>query len=481
MTAQNGGALNLSSGKRKWIIASRVLFVLVSVCFAWVQQAQSANVSLIPAGATWKYLDNGSNQGTAWRSPTFDDSTWASGPAQLGYGDGDEATVVGFGPDPNNKYITTYFRHSFNVANASALTSLSLSVLRDDGAVVYLNGTEVWRTNMPAGTVNHTTLASVALGGTDETTFFQVNISPSLLINGSNLLAVEVHQSGGTSSDISFNLQLTGTDGPSTPAVTRGPYLQTGTPTSLVVRWRTDLATDSRVRYGTSQGILDSNRDDASITTEHEVTLTGLSPDTTYYYSVGTTTATIAGNDASHFFVTSPVAGTARPTRIWVLGDSGTANANAQAVANAYLNFTGANHTNLWLMLGDNAYDNGTDSEYQAAVFNMYPQMLRKSVLWSTLGNHDTAQSTNPPSSLPYYSIFTLPTGGRRGARFRDRGLLLFRLWKHSFHLPGLDDVGPLGRRPDDDLAAKRPCLYEAAVGHCLLASSSVQQRLAQL
>jgi hypothetical protein len=107
--------------------------------------------------------------------------------------------------------------------------------------------------------------------------------------------------------------------------------------------------------------------------------------------------------------------GTAKPTRIWVLGDSGTANANAVAVRDAYLNFAGTTHTNLWLMLGDNAYENGTDAEYQAAVFNMYPQMLRKSVLWPTLGNHDTAQSTNPPAGLPYYSIFTLPTGGEAG------------------------------------------------------------------
>src|SRR5439155_26286496 len=70
-------------------------------------------LTYIPTGATWKYLDNGSNQGAAWKATSFNDSTWKSGPAQLGYGDGDEATVVAFGPDPNNKYITTYFRRSF--------------------------------------------------------------------------------------------------------------------------------------------------------------------------------------------------------------------------------------------------------------------------------------------------------------------------------------------------------------------------------
>src|SRR5256885_1350218 len=80
---------------------------------------------------------------------SLNDGTWKSGPAELGYGDGDEATVVSFGSDANNKFITTYFRDSFTVSDPSLVTSLTMRVLRDDGAVVYLNGTEVFRTNMP--------------------------------------------------------------------------------------------------------------------------------------------------------------------------------------------------------------------------------------------------------------------------------------------------------------------------------------------
>ena len=361
----------------------------------------------------WKYLANGTDQGTAWRATSFNDTTWPSGPAQLGYGDGDEATVVPFGPDANNKFITTYFRRAFNVTNASLFTGLTLRLMRDDGAVVYLNGVEVWRTNMPAGTVTHLTAASAAIGGADESTFVQTTISPSLLVNGTNVLAVELHQSGGTSTDISFDLLLIGSDG--SASVTRGPYLQIGTPNSTVVRWRTNVATDSRVSIGTTQGTLTTNTDNATVTTEHEVVVSNLSPATKYFYSIGSTTQTLAGNDATHFFVTSPVAGTTTPTRIWVLGDSGTANVDAQAVRNAYMNFTGATHTNLWLMLGDNAYDNGTDSEYQAAVFDMYPTMLRQSVLWPAFGNHDTAGSSNPPASLPYFAMFTLPTAAQAG------------------------------------------------------------------
>ena len=202
---------------------------------------------------------------------------------------------------------------------------------------------------------------------------------------------------------------------PTWAAVTRGPYLQLGTPTSIVVRWRTDVASDSRVQYGPAPGSLTSAVNHPTITTEHEVTLTSLSPETQYYYSVGSTTTVMAGNDANHFFVTFPPTGTAAPTRVWVLGDSGTANASQFAVRDAYYNATGARHTDLWLMLGDNAYQNGTDGEYQNAVFNVYQAMLRKSVLLPTLGNHDTAGSTAFNDNYPYFSIFTLPRNAEMG------------------------------------------------------------------
>src|SRR5437867_1703721 len=203
--------------------------------------------------------------------------------------------------------------------------------------------------------------------------------------------------------------------GASAATVTRGPYLQMGTPNSIVVRWRTDTATDSRVRYGGSPASLTLFADNPSVTTEHEVAVPGLSPDTLYYYSVGTTTATLAGGDSTYFWVTFPPTGTPAPTRIWVLGDSGTANSSATAVRDAYFAATGTRHTDLWLMLGDNAYNSGTDAEYQTAVFNIYPTMLRKSVIFPALGNHDTAQSTQFVDTYPYFSIFTLPRNGECG------------------------------------------------------------------
>jgi len=171
---------------------------------------QDTSTALVPTGSTWRYLDDGSDQGTAWRQPEFDASGWASGPAQLGYGDGDEATVVSYRGDSGNKYITTYFRHSFDVEDASILKSLTLRVLRDDGAVVYLNGTEVFRTNMPGGAIYYETLAASTVGGSDESEFFATAVDPSILDDGPNVLAVEIHQGAVTSSDISFDLELRG-------------------------------------------------------------------------------------------------------------------------------------------------------------------------------------------------------------------------------------------------------------------------------
>lgn len=116
------------------------------------------------------------------------------------------------------------------------------------------------------------------------------------------------------------------------PALTRGPYLQMGTSSSMVVRWRTSISTDSRVCFGTDPDNLSRCIDLGNKTTEHIVALSGLTSDTRYYYSVGTTIQRLAGGDANHFFVSSPASGTAQPTRIWVIGDSGTADAGARAV-----------------------------------------------------------------------------------------------------------------------------------------------------
>jgi hypothetical protein len=192
--------------------------------------------SLVSTGAVWKYLDNGTDQGTAWRAPGFDDSAWASGPAQLGYGDGDEATIVSYGPDAFSKYITTYFRRAFNVADASAISNLTLRVLRDDGVVVYLNGVEVFRSNLLAGAISFNTLATVVVGGAEETSaFIAADISAASLVTGVNVVAAEIHQVNATSSDISFDLELLAEAGPGNTNTNLPPTVRLVTPTDGAV------------------------------------------------------------------------------------------------------------------------------------------------------------------------------------------------------------------------------------------------------
>jgi hypothetical protein len=199
-----------------------------------------------------------------------------------------------------------------------------------------------------------------------------------------------------------------------TPRVVRGPYLQSGTASNIVVRWRTDLPSDGRVQFGLQSSALNWQVPDASLTKEHIITLTNLAPNTKYYYAIGTSGENLAGDD-SHYFVTAPLG--PKPTRIWAIGDSGTASAGVdtwRGVRDAYVAHTGGRETDVWLMLGDNAYHYGTDAQFQVAVFEAYAELLRKWTLWSTIGNHETyAPLIGEP--IAYFDNFTFPTAGEAG------------------------------------------------------------------
>jgi hypothetical protein len=192
-------------------------------------------VTYLARGAVWKYLDDNSNQGTAWRATNFADAAWKQGPARLGIGGDGEATTIDGGPS-GARYITTYFRRAFNVPSVAGLRDLTVRLLRDDGAVVYLNGQEVFRSNLPDGvTITSSTLATDVVGGVAEQTFFEQSISTTLLRAGMNYFAVEVHQVNTTSSDISFDLELVGSVSSenTAPIVNAGPDLAVTIPQAL--------------------------------------------------------------------------------------------------------------------------------------------------------------------------------------------------------------------------------------------------------
>ena len=159
---------------------------------------------LIPRGATWRFLDDGSNQRTAWRNVDFDDTGWTRGGGHFGYGDGDESVYLNASRTDGSRIRTFYFRHSFEVEDTSAIRDLTLRLLRDDGAAVYLNGIEVRRDNL-ATVASYNSLASRA---DIENEFIDSIVDPNLLATGENVLAVEIHQSSDSSSDVSFEFEL---------------------------------------------------------------------------------------------------------------------------------------------------------------------------------------------------------------------------------------------------------------------------------
>jgi len=165
-----------------------------------------AQSTILPQGSVWKYYDKG-NLNTSWRSVTYNDATWKSGAAQLGYGDGDETTVVSFGTNASKKYLTTYFRKSVSISNPTTFRNFTLNLKRDDGAVVYVNGTERFRTNMPTGSISGNTKASTAASD-DGNTWQTVSLSSTFFVNGNNVIGVEIHQFSTSDPDISFDLQL---------------------------------------------------------------------------------------------------------------------------------------------------------------------------------------------------------------------------------------------------------------------------------
>lgn len=193
--------------------------------------------------------------------------------------------------------------------------------------------------------------------------------------------------------------------------IVRGPYLQRVTPTSVVVRWRTDQPTNSRVRYGTG---LNQQISDLQSTTEHTVTLTGLQPATKYPYVVGTPTADLSPVDDSYYIKTAPAFGSNDPVRLWVLGDFGTGSDRQKQGLDAFKAASQNRRPDLWLWLGDNAYSFGNDDEYQKWVFNYYPDYLRNLPFYSTPGNHDYHDDNND-YNVPYYALTTHPKQGEAG------------------------------------------------------------------
>lgn len=165
-------------------------------------------VTLVPAGSTWSYWDRPDGPASNWILDTYDDSAWPTGAGPLGYGDTHIVTTINSGGSGGDRYYAAYFRMTFTVSDVALFQELSLRLLRDDGAVVYLNGVDVARSNMPSGPTNPDMFATGSVG--NETAYANFSVSPTHLKEGENLLTAEIHQATPTSGDLGFDLELVG-------------------------------------------------------------------------------------------------------------------------------------------------------------------------------------------------------------------------------------------------------------------------------
>jgi Calcineurin-like phosphoesterase len=200
------------------------------------------------------------------------------------------------------------------------------------------------------------------------------------------------------------------------PALTRGPYLQMGSQSAVTLRWRTNKAADSRIEVGTQYGAYTLAATDPRLTTEHEIRISGLQAGTRYFYRFGSADQVLQ-DGPENYFVTAPAAGNPEKVRIAVLGDCGRNINDVQAnTLRAYRKYVGSNPADLLLLLGDNAYVDGTDAEYQSQFFDVYSNsILKNHVLFPTPGNHDYHTTSQASRSAPYYKVFTMPTRAESG------------------------------------------------------------------
>ncbi len=177
-------------------------------------EAPAPPTQLVTAGSTWSYRYVSEAPAASWTNPAFDDTTWSTGPAPLGWGTSGISTVLGSGMTTSERPLTAYFRHSFDVSDPASIQTLTVSAVADDGAAVYVNGTEVGRLRLNAGTLTHTTYANAAVStSTASANPLVVDVPPGLLTSGRNTIAVETHLNYRSTPNISMDATVTATGG----------------------------------------------------------------------------------------------------------------------------------------------------------------------------------------------------------------------------------------------------------------------------
>jgi hypothetical protein len=370
-----------------------LIYLLTTTLFVGYSQT-----TIIPMNAPWKYLDNGTNQGDTWRNNSYNDALWNTGNAELGYGDGGEATVLSYGTNSSAKYITTYFRKTINLTNPSLFTNISLNIRRDDGVVVYINGNEVYRNNMPAGIISNTTLASTACSDDGNTTL-TTTLASTAFTSGNNTIAVEIHQNAASSSDISFNLSLIGNTGAATSLIKHIRWGSYGDPLNgLTVTWR-NIGSADQIKWGYTtnyeQGTFSATQRSGYADNFFKYTFPSVTPNVTIYYQLYDSQSNAWSSGKS--YATAPPVNTTDFSFL-AIGDS----RSGLNIWNQVSNLANTKNTDFAVFNGDIVNNGGSATDWNNW-FDYGQDFIEKNLVYHAMGNHDA-------SSVPtYQNVFELP------------------------------------------------------------------------
>lgn len=377
--------------------------VLTAGCILGALVSAAVAERIISEGDTWRFRNGWSYvyPGTNWTTLAYDDNTngWFSLTSGFGYGDGDDGTVLN---DMQNTGTTFYTRKKFVLDSPAALNYLTLGVDYDDGFVAWINGVEVARRNVN-GAVTNTTVAAGnheasrgnGVDNPNEKEFIAVtNNLATLLVAGTNVIAVSGHNISLSSSDASLIVELY-----TNVTLVRGPFIQMPDTNAVTVVWRTDALTDSAVDYGLDLTYSGGTVSDSTLTNQHVINIPNLLPNTNYYYRIRSSGVTLREGD---LFRTRRTAD--KPFKFAIIGDFGQGTSGMSNVA-ARVNLT---DFDLFLTVGDNLYPDGQPGFYDPYWFKLYEATMRRVPTMPVLGNHDII-SANGQWLVDY---FILPTNG---------------------------------------------------------------------
>jgi hypothetical protein len=232
--------------------------------------------SLLPAASSWRYLDGGATSGAGWNQPGFNDTAWSAGSGPFGYGQASQQTLLSYGADASHKPASFEFRTTFNVGSPALLSDLSLQLLADDGAAVYVNGVEATRFNL-ASSAALTDYAISPVADAFQNSWRSFTINPTLLHPNLNTLAVEVHGASASDNDLRFDLALSAVALAPLPGDVDLDRQITASDIQAMMAALTDLAkykSDNGLSGDQSSAILDLDHDTSATNKDLQVLIT---------------------------------------------------------------------------------------------------------------------------------------------------------------------------------------------------------------